>query len=462
MEQQSMGKSAMKDQDQTASKLGRREFLTTAGAASFMIMKPQLVFGTAANSAIRLGLLGCGGRGSAVATSFANNTTARVTALADLFPDQLDKAKVRFDDIAAKKGYAGIDRKLMFKGAHAYQEIANSKELDMIQISTPDFFHPEHLDAVVSAGKHVYCEKPAGVDVRGSKRILEIGKKAEGRLSLEIGFQIRSAPPYVEMVKRIHGGALGKITCGAVYYHATRNSYPERPKMSPMELRIRNFYWDRVLSGDIIVDQAIHVIDICNWVLKAHPLKAVGSGGRNIKDDWGNYWDHFDIVYTYPDNVHVSLNHFQGGDALWDVAERFFGSKGVAEAHYSGVVGIYGDEPWEWEGSASMPPAQPGHTNPYLRSSTRRAAAARSAGDMSASHGNALQFADAEKDKGFIESITSGKFHNQVGKGVESALSAQLGRMAAYTGREVTWDELLASNQTYEPEIEGIDLSEFA
>ena len=457
MEEQETGRVGEKVRE-AESTIGRREFLTAAGAASFMIMKPQQVFGTAANSAIRLGLLGCGGRGSGVATSFANNTTARVTALADLFQDQLDKGKEHFDGIAAKKGYAGIDRKLMFKGAHAFQEIANSKELDMIQISTPDFFHPEHLDAVVNAGKHVYCEKPAGIDVWGSKRILEIGRKAEGRLSLEIGFQIRSAPPYVEWVKRIHGGALGKISCASTYYHATKNGYPPRAKMSPMELRIRNFYWDRVLSGDIIVDQAIHVIDICNWVLKAHPLKAIGAGGRNVADDWGNYWDHFDVVYTYPDNVHVSLNHFQAGDALWDVSERFFGTKGVAEAHYSGVVGIYGSDAWEWEGSSSQAAAVPGHANIYARSQDKRASAARTAGNFS----DALGLADAEKDKGFIESITSGKFHNQAAKGVESALSAQLGRMAAYTGREVTWDELLASNQTYDPAIEGIDLSEFA
>ncbi len=443
-------------EDKPEAKVGRREFLSASAAASFMIMKPQLVRGTAANSAVRLGLLGCGHRGTGVATSFANNTIARVTALADLFQDQLETAKNHFDGIAMKKGYAGIDRQLMFRGPHAYEEIAHSDAIDMVQISTPDFFHPDHLEAVVNAGKHVYCEKPAGVDVVGSKRILEIGKKADGRISLEIGFQIRSAPPYVELVKRIHGGALGKISCASTYYHATSNNYPPRPSMSPMELRIRNFYWDRVLSGDIIVDQSIHVIDICNWVLRAHPIRAVGSGGRNIRTDWGNYWDHFDVVYTYPDGVHVSLNHFQGGNALWDVSERFFGSKGVAEAHYSGVVGIYGDEPWEWEGSTSQATSQPGHANMYAVS--RGSAAERTTGVFH----DALEFADAEKDKAFIESITSGKHHNQAAKGVESALSAQLGRMAAYTGREVTWDELLASNQTYDPQIEGIDLSEFA
>jgi predicted dehydrogenase len=243
----------------------------------------------------------------------------------------------------------------------------------------------------------------------------------------------------------------------AAHYHATHINYPPRsPNASPLELRIRNFFWDRVLSGDTIVDQTIHVIDICNWALKGHPLKAVGSGGRNLPNsDWGNTWDHFGLVFTYPEDVHVSISQFAGGDALWDVSERFFGTKGVAEAHYSGVVGIYGDEPWEWEGS-SRGASQPGHANMYAIS--KAGTAERTAGDFL----DALQFADAEKDKAFIQSIVSGKFHNQAAKGVESALSAQLGRMAAYTGRPVTWDELLASNQTYDAEIEGIDLGEFA
>jgi predicted dehydrogenase len=435
-------------------KINRREFIGAAATAGFMIIKPQLVRGTTANSAIRLGLLGCGHRGTGVATSFATNTTARVTALADLFDDQLEEAKNHFDNIAASKGYAGIDRKLMFKGPKAYEEIAGSKEIDMVQISTPGFFHTQHLEAVVTAGKHVYCEKPAGVDVHGAKRILDIGKKAEGRLSLEIGFQIRSAPPYVIWVRRIHAGALGKIACATTYYHATSVNYPPRPNASPMELRIRNFYWDRVLSGDIIVDQSIHVIDICNWILRAHPIKAVGAGGRKVRTDWGNTYDHFNVVFTYPDGIHVSLSHFQAGDALWDVSERFFGAKGVAEAHYSGVLGIYGDEPWEWEGSTSPATSQPGHANMYAIA--KGGGAEKSSGVFH----DSLQFADAEKDKGFIESITSGKYHNQAGKGVETALSAILGRTAAYTGREVTWDELIASDQTYDSEVEEIDLTQ--
>jgi predicted dehydrogenase len=435
-------------------KVGRREFIGTAAAAGLMIIKPQLVRGTAANSTLRVGLLGCGSRGTGVATALSQHPNARYVALADLFSDQLDKAKKRFDGIAEKKGYAGIDPKLMFKGPKAYQAIAESDQLDVVHIATPDFFHPEHLSAVVAAGKHCYCEKPTGVDVRGAKRIMELGKKAEGRLSLEIGFQLRSAPPYVELVKRIHAGAVGKIAHVSAYYHATKINYPpRRPDASPMELRIRNFYWDRVLSGDILVDQCIHVIDFCNWVLKAHPIKAEGTGGRKLSDNWGNVWDHFDVIYTYPDNVRVSVNHVQCGEWLWDVAERFFGTRGVAESHYSGVVGIYGEEPWSWQGGGEAT-ISPG-TNFYAIG--RRGGAERVTGTF---HG-ALDQADAEKTKAFVESILTGKYHNQAAKGAEGTLSAVLGRTAAYAGREVTWDELLASDEYYDPELEGIDLREF-
>jgi predicted dehydrogenase len=440
----------------SSEKIGRRQVLGAAVAAGLMIIKPQLVRGTAANSAVRLGLLGCGDRGTHVATSFANNTSARVVALADLFQDQLEKGKRHFDSVADKKGYAGIDPKLMFRGPRAYQALASCPEIDMVQISTPDIFHPEHLEAVVNSGKHVYCEKPVAANVTGCKRVMRIGEKVQNRFSLDIGFQVRHASPYVELVRRVHAGALGKIACGAAYYHSTGVFYPPYPNASPLERRIRTFFWDRVISGDIIVDQGIHLIDICNWMLCAHPLKALGTGGRRVKEDPGDCWDHFDVTYTYPNNVHLNLNTYQAGKALSDVAIRMFGAKGVAEMHYEGVVGIYGDEPWEWEGSVGSASPRPGHANIYAvgnEDPSKRA--------TGIFHG-ALENADPEKEKIFIDSITSGKFHNQVAIGADSTLSTILGRQAAYSGREITWDELLASNQTYDPELEGIDLSEFA
>src|SRR4051812_38962582 len=151
----------------TNDSIDRRQFLSQAGASAvgLLILKPQTVRGYQANSAVRLGLLGCGQRGTAVATSFSQNTNARVVAVGDVFADQLEKAKSNFDTLANSLGYSGPDKGLMFRGSKAYQELAASNKIDAIQISTPPFFHVEHLAAAVAGGKHVYCEKPVGVDV---------------------------------------------------------------------------------------------------------------------------------------------------------------------------------------------------------------------------------------------------------------------------------------------------------
>ncbi len=429
---------------ESAEKISRRKFIETAsvtGAVGFMIMGSNSVRGSAANSALRIGHLGCGGRGRAVATDFLKHTNSRMVALGDLFSDQLEKAREYYGKIAGDKGHPPVDSKLVFKGPMAYQEIANCKEIDVLIITTPDYFHAEHLDAAVIAGKHVYCEKPAGVDVAGAKRFMEIGKKVEGKLSLDIGYQVRSAPPIAELARRIKAGAIGKIGSASTYYHATSITYPPRPNASPLEVRLRNWYWDKVLSGDVIVDQNIHVVDLCSWILGAPPVKAVGTGGRNLRNDPGNCWDHFDVIYTYPGDVHVSLNSIQFGTDhnMWDVAERFFGSRGAAEAHYSGPVRIFGDQPWQW-----TDPAQTAQSGGEKKFSTT--------GEFT----DNLAQATPEKVKAYYQSIVSGNFHNQAQEGAYSALAAMLGREAAYRGGEMTWDELLRSNQTYDA---GIDWS---
>jgi myo-inositol 2-dehydrogenase/D-chiro-inositol 1-dehydrogenase len=419
--------------------MNRREFV--GAMAGMMIIAPQLVRGTAANSSLRLGLLGCGGRGTEDARNMITYTPTRLVALGDLFPDQLEKAKTFFDAINAKKGQPPIDRAQMFRGPHAYEDLVNCKEVDIVLITTPPYFHHQHLAAAVDAGKHVYCEKPVAVDVDGAKHVMEIGKKAQGRLSLEVGFQIRKAPPFVELARRIHAGALGSIACGEAYYYASPIDRPAWPGASPVEVRLRNWVYDRVLSGDIIVEQNIHVVDTCNWILEGHPLKAIGKGGRASRTDSGNAWGHYNVVFEYPNSVHVTLNSTQFDKGWWDVNERFFGSKGVSESHYSGPVAIYGDEPWSWNTNQS----------PTQKESKKFSA-------TGAFHDN-LADADSEKQKSFIESITSGQFHNQAALGVESALSAMLGRTAAYEGREVTWDELLKMDMHWES---NIDLNQFA
>jgi len=421
-------------------KVGRREFMGTgAAAAGFMIMAPHLVRGSAANSALRVGLLGCGGRGEADATYMIETGKARLVALGDLFQDQLDKAKAHFDKFQKAKGIAPIEKSLMFRGPNAYKEIANSKDVDVIIITTPPYFHPQHLAEVVTAGKHVYCEKPVAVDPQGCISVLDSGRRAQGRLSLEVGFQLRNAPPYVEQVKRIHAGALGDIVSGTGHYYSSYIKRPTWPGASEDERRLRNWVHYRILSGDIIVEQNIHVIDVCNWVLQGHPIKAAASGSNKYRPDHGDAYTNYSVVYEYPNGVSMTFGSTQCNKGWWDVGWKFFGTKGVSETHYNGPVAIYGENAWKYGEGAS----------------TSGGGAFSAAGVF---HGN-LDQADPDKKMSFVNSILNNQFHNQVEQGVESALSCMMARQAAYTGEEVGYDALASSGEHWEDEI---DLNQFA
>ena len=220
-------------------KIGRREFMGAAATAGLMIMKPELVRGSAANSAIRVGVLGCGGRGTQDATDLVETGSARVVALADLFKDQLDTATKYFNDLAAKNKSAALDSSQLFLGSNAFEQISASKQVDAIVVASPPYFHPQHAKAVIEAGKHIYLEKPVAVDVHGAKKVIELGKRAEGRLSLDVGFQIRNAPPFVELTRRIHEGALGRISCAQAYYYTGFIQRPDWAGASPAEKRDR-------------------------------------------------------------------------------------------------------------------------------------------------------------------------------------------------------------------------------
>jgi myo-inositol 2-dehydrogenase/D-chiro-inositol 1-dehydrogenase len=424
-------------------KLGRRKFIgVTAATAGALFLKPELVRGTAANSAVRVGLLGCGGRGTEDATNLIDTGNARVVALADLFRDQLDAAQANFDKLQQAKGYAALDPSQLFLGPNAFRQIAASKEIDAIVIATPPYYHPDHLEAVVASGKHVYLEKPVAVDVPGALQVIELGKRAEGKLSFDVGFQIRDCPPFVELVRRIHGGALGKIACGEAHYLTGYIDRPAWPNASSLERRLRNWVHDRTLSGDIIVEQNIHVIDICNWILQAHPLKASATGGRLGRPDAdGDAYGNYNTLFHYPDGVDVTFSSTQFAKGWWDVTERFFGTKGTSQSPYTGPLGIWGDEPWQYAVAAKDTTSEP------------------KAFSVTGNFNSNLEFADTEKKKAFVESISAGKFHNQAYKGAESALSCIMARTAAYTGREITCEETLKSKEVWDPKIDLNKLS---
>jgi myo-inositol 2-dehydrogenase / D-chiro-inositol 1-dehydrogenase len=417
------------------SEVGRREFIgTAAAAAGVTILKPSIVFGSQANSAVRLGLLGCGGRGTGVTSGFLQNTGAVVTAIGDIFQDNLDRGKQTLDQVAAKVGKPAIDPSRMFKGYKAYERLFASKDIDAIYIATPPYFHPAHLEAALASGKHVYCEKPVAVDVPGAKKVMALGEKAKGKQSLAVGFQIRHATPYVELAKRVHGGEIGEPVCGQIHYFASALQRPDVPNATPAELRLRNWVWDRILSGDIIVEQDIHIIDVTNWMLQGRPLKATGRGGRKGRTDSGDAWSHFNCVFSYPNDVAITFAATQFGKAAWGVGMQYYGTKGFAEAKYDQPVRIDGETKWDAPlGKVEAVDQKAAQTGAFR---------------------GALDDADPNKQKAFIESITSGQFVNQATQGAESALAAMLGRQAAYTGREVTWEELMKSTEVHDPKMD--------
>jgi predicted dehydrogenase len=423
--------------------MNRREFLQTGtGVASgLLLLNPRAAFGYQANSAIRHGLLGCGNRGASVAESFSRNTSAQVVALADLFPDQLAAGRSHFDQLNAGLGRSAIDGKLLFHGPHAFEQLAASSDVDLIQISTPPFFHVEHLGAAVAAGKHVYCEKPVGIDVRQAQQALEISKRVKPGQSVDVGFQCRNAPPIAAIAEKIKAGALGKIAAVAANYNAPASTEKTRAGAGADEHRLRNWLWDRALSGDILVEQNIHIIDLCNWLLDALPLKATATGGRNILTHTGDCWDNYQVDFTYPGDIHLSFSSTQFGDyGGFDAGLKLFGASGLATVPYSGPIQITGSAAWAWQDSTATAPGS---------------------GKFAANGAftDNLAFADRDKERTFIDSITSGHVHNQIAAGVETALSCMLGRMAAYQRREVTWDDLLAHGETYQL---GFKLEQFA
>jgi myo-inositol 2-dehydrogenase/D-chiro-inositol 1-dehydrogenase len=419
--------------------MNRREFLQTGTACGLLLLKPRTAFSYQANSAVRLGLLGCGNRGTTVATSFSNSTTAQVVGLADIFPDKLALGRSHFNDLNAGLSRSPIDEKMLFHGPHAFEQLAAAKDVDLIQISTPPFFHVQHLEAAVASGKHVYCEKPVGVDVAQTKQALEIAKRVKSTQSVDVGFQCRNAPPIAAIAEKLKAGALGKIASAAGNYYAPASLEKVRPGASPDEYRLRNWLWYRALSGDILVEQNIHIIDLCNWLLGAHPLKATATGGRNILTHAGDCWDNYQVDFTYPGDVHLSFASTQFGNNGFDAGLKIFGADGTATVPYSGPVQIVGTQAWAWTDSMNT-------------SGPVKFAANGSFSDN-------LAFADRDKERTFIDSITSGKCHNQIAAGVETALSCMLGRMAGYEKREVTWENLLAHGETYKL---GMNLDQFA
>jgi predicted dehydrogenase len=412
--------------------LNRRAFL--GSAAAFTILPPHLVRGSQRNSAVRIGLVGCGGRGTGVAGGFLADTQAQYTVLADLFQDQTERAQKALNDAAQKAGKAPLPSANLFSGPDCLRRLADSNDVDVIHIATPPYFHPEQFEIAAASGKHVYLEKPVAVDVPGAKRVMRVGEKANAKQSIAVGFQLRYATPYVQLVQRIKSGQIGDIVCGLAHYYASAIPARDLPNASPTERRVRNWVHDRVLSGDILVEQNIHLIDVNNWVLGTLPVSAQGTGGRRGRADSGDCYSHFNVTYTYPNDTHITVTSTQFIKGEWAVAMNYFGTEGNAEMRYDAPVRITGPKKWDFPlGKAAQ--------------------ATGSAANLAGSFSGALDDADRMKQRNFIDSIVGGRPINESRQGAESTLTAILGRQAAYTGHSVTFAELLKLEDVWDANL---------
>ncbi len=398
--------------------LNRRRFLAETGAAavSFTLLKPALVRGAEANAKLDLGLIGCGGRGQWIANLFAQNGGYNIAAVADYFPDRVDEAGQKFQVDAARR----------FTGLSGYQRLLEQK-LDAVAIISPPYFHPEQAGAAVAAGKHVYLAKPIAVDVPGCHSVAESGRKAtEKKQCFLVDFQTRAHPSYQEVVKRVQDGMIGRIVSVDAGYQCSLmfeglNDALAKDPNNP-ELRLRAWSIDRALSGDVITEQNIHALDVATWFLDAAPLKAYGTGGRT-RPFVGNCWDHFAVVFYFPNDVVVSFSSKQVGAAYDDILCRVYGTSGTADTHYFGDVWVKSREDGFNGGRMA---------NLYTDGAVNNIAS-------------------------FHKNVTQGDFANPtVAPSVRSNLTTILGRTAAYRRAEVTWEEMLRANEKLPAQLDGL------
>jgi myo-inositol 2-dehydrogenase / D-chiro-inositol 1-dehydrogenase len=388
----------------------RRGFLGSAGAG-LMILRPETVFGTQANSAVEFGLVGCGSRGTWIGASFQEFTGARLVALADVLPDRMEAVSQKIKAASSTRRY---------KGLQGYQELAASK-LDVVVIESPPYCHPEQAAAAIQAGRHVYMAKPVAVDVAGCRSIIATGEKAKGKLSFFVDFQFRAREVFRELASRVHGGAIGRPVLGHVYYHTGRLRRKDQPGDSAAVARMRNWVFDKALSGDIIVEQNVHALDAGDWLLNARPVQAYGTGGRKARVDVGDCWDHFVVAYWYPDDVKVDFSSTQCIKGYNDICARVYGVEGTAEARYNGTAVITGPQPWK--GAEKDDTGRQG---------------------------------TIDNIRMFVENVRAGRTVDNAAEAAGSTLTAVLGRMAAYGQRIVTWDEMMRSNEKLDYKLEGL------
>ena len=367
----------------------RRHFLSGAAAAAgaFTIVAPQSVRGSQANSQIAVGLIGCGGRGSYDASIVQADPRARVMALCDKFPDQFDKSETTIKSQNTRK-YT------------EFEKLLSAPDIDAVFIVTPPFEHPRMLEAAIQAKKHIYCEKPIGVDVVGVERAIAAGRKADKSKTIAVGFQQRYGPEYLEAYKRIQDGQIGELA-NARGFWISSDPFTRKPYADPAVEKLRNWFCYHEYSGDIIVEQDCHNLDVLHWFLGGLPVAAIGRGNKKVRKNM-DILDNLTVIYQWPNGLYVNFEANQlTPRGFSKVGEEFTGTKGSIATSRARMTHYRGPRDVE---------------------------------DMPTKRDITIDAIEA-----FLTRIVNNDPENVVERSALSTCIALLGRAAIYTGRETTW-----------------------
>jgi len=399
-------------------KISRRRFLkTSASAASLAALGVgmQAKLYAAGSDVIRIGLIGCGGRGAgAVVSALTVSPNAKLTAMAEPFSDRLQNTRKNLKN--RMKNQVAVDDEHCFTGFDGYRKLIASG-VDVSILASPPHFRPIHAEACVNAGVHVFAEKPMAVDAPGVRRILAAGQKArEKNLSFVSGFETRYSDTAREAMRRLHNGAIGKILsiegiCNLGFlWHRGR-----QPDWTEMEFQLRNWYYFTWLSGDHIVEQHVHQMDMVGWIMQEEPpLYAWGMGGRQVRTDpkYGDIFDHHAVVYGYADGARYYSFCRQQDNCYRQVSIRVQGSKGRMTGW--GRYIIEGETNWD--------------------------------------SGRQRTYPEINTFKEMFAGMQAGKPINDGVAMARSTMLAILGRMATHSGQRITWEQALQSKRVLAPE----------
>ena len=416
----------------------RRSFLKRSTAAGVAAAVPfpfvNVRYGLAAADPIRVGVVGCGGRGTGAALNVLQARTeviyppprkgyhtenavpgakaaaqnVEVIALADLFRDRLEECRAQLRAVGTN-----VREEHCFVGFDSCKQLLQVPGLNYVILASPPVFRPRELRAAIEAGKHVFMEKPAAVDAPGVRSILESGEMARGKnLGIVAGTIRRHSADQIETVRRLHDGAIGQIVEARAYFNIGEIwMIPRETGWGQMEWQLRNWPYFTWASGDILVEQHVHTIDLVNWVMGANPVRAYGMGGRLARPSWeyGHIYDHFSIEYEYPGGARLFSQNRQIDGCTNRIGAAVLGTKGTSNCENR----IQADREWAFKGEVR---------NPY-----------------------------EQEHIDLIESIRAGRPLNEARAVAESTLTAIMGRESAYSGQEITWEAALNSQRDYTP-----------